>query len=242
MLESTQNVESDPPIRHNLEQIRAQLPPGVRLIAVTKQVSVANMKLAYQSGVRDFAESRVQELQLKVSVEGWSEVQWHFIGQIQNNKARRVIQLCSWIHSVDCWDLAERLNHLAAQEGLRPKILLQVKLVPDANKTGWSPEDLQMRLAALVALPHLDLRGLMTIAPLGLGSEATLELFRNLAGRAQSWQRQGYGQLTELSMGMSGDYPLAIEAGATMIRLGQVLFGSRTPTRSTTDGQFLESF
>ncbi|WP_245395437.1 YggS family pyridoxal phosphate-dependent enzyme [Anthocerotibacter panamensis] len=227
MLESTQDVGSSPPIS---PQIYAPLlPEAVRLIAVSKQVDVERMRLAYQAGIRDFAENRVQELQSKrKQLEDLKDVNWHFIGRLQSNKARKAVQLADWIHSVDHLELAQTLDRLAEEEGRTPQVLLQVKLAEDPNKGGWLPEDLENHLPELVQLTHLDLRGLMTIAPWGLDEAQTTELFQSLSHWTKRWQSQGYRQLTELSMGMSGDYPLAILAGATMVRLGQAIFGSRT--------------
>ncbi len=228
MLESTQHVGENPQVVLHIRQIRALLPPTLRLVAVSKNASVADMQLAYREGIRDFAENRVQLLQAKKALLAeFDNVTWHFIGQIQSNKARKIVALADWIHSVDRWELAQQLNTIAGELGLRPKILLQVKLAVDPNKSGWSPDDVQKRLPELTALANLDLRGLMLIAPLGLTEAAALKLFRELATWAATWREMGYGQLIELSMGMSGDYPEAVSAGATMVRLGQAIFGSQ---------------
>lgn len=151
---------------------------------------------------------------------------WHFIGRLQSNKARQVVRLCDWIHSVDSLALAQQLSTLAAQESRHPRILFQVKLAEDPTKTGWAPDELEYQLPHLITLPNLNPQGFMAIAPFGLAEEATRQLFRAVAAWAGKVR---YAQLTELSMGMSGDYLLALEAGTTMVRLGQALFGSRPP-------------
>jgi len=156
-------------------------------------------------------------------------VNWHFIGRLQSNKARQVVRLCDWIHSVDSLALAQQLSTLATQEGRHPRILFQVKLAEDPTKTGWAPDELEQQLPNLITLPNLDPQGFMTIAPFGLGADATSQLFQAVAAWVGKVRQMGYAQLTELSMGMSGDYPLALEAGTTMVRLGQALFGSRPP-------------
>jgi len=157
-----------------------------------------------------------------------TDLNWHFIGQLQRNKVRKVVQLCNWVHSVDDLPLALFLDRVAGEEQVRPQVLLQVKLAPDPSKGGWSPEELEAQLPTLAQLPNLDLRGLMTIAPRGLSPVATTQLFRDLAHWEEKWQQLGFSSLNELSMGMSGDYKLAVPEGATMVRLGQVIFGSRS--------------
>jgi pyridoxal phosphate enzyme (YggS family) len=196
-------------------QIRQTLPPSVRLIAVSKQVSIAAMREAYAAGIRDFGESRVQEAEEKRrQLQDLPDITWHLIGHL---------------HSVDSLKLAERLNRFAEGYEQKPRICLQVKLLPDPNKTGWSVSDLLADLSQLDQLEHLAICGLMTILPLGLSEAEGLEVFlqtRNLADSIcqKDWQRI---QVHELSMGMSNDYAIAVQAGATMVRLGRILFGDR---------------
>jgi PLP dependent protein len=214
----------------NIVQIRQTLPPDVRLIAVSKQVSVAAMRVAYRAGIRDFGENRIQEAETKqAQLSDLSDITWHFIGHLQANKAQKALDLFDWIHTVDDLRLAQRLNRLAAGRFSAPKVCLQVRLLTDPNKYGWSVPDLWNDLPQLDQCHHLDIRGIMTIAPFGLGNAELADLFQAThdlaAAIAQKpWARLG---MTELSMGMSGDYALAIAAGATMIRLGRVLFGDR---------------
>jgi pyridoxal phosphate enzyme (YggS family) len=217
-------------IAERIAQIRATLPSSVRLIAVSKQVSVAAMREAYEAGIRDFGESRIQEAEHKqAELADLSDIIWHMIGHLQANKAQKAIQLFQWIHSVDELKLAQRLNRLAAPLPTKPNVCLQVKLRPDPNKYGWTREALWNDLPNLDQCNHLNICGLMTIAPMGLNSTELLNLFQETHTFADSIRSQMYRNLPirELSMGMSEDYAIAVEAGATMIRLGRILFGDR---------------
>ncbi len=217
-------------IAQNIAQIRQTLPPAVRLIAVSKQVSVAAMRAAYHAGIRDFGENRIQEAEDKqAQLRDLPDITWHFIGHLQANKAQKALDLFQWIHTVDDLKLAQRLNRLAAGRFSAPKVCLQVRLLPDPSKYGWSVPELWNDLPYLDQCNHLDIRGIMTIAPLGLSDADLAGLFQATHDLAHAiaqkpWVRLG---MTELSMGMSGDYDLAIAAGATMIRLGRILFGER---------------
>jgi PLP dependent protein len=215
-------------LAQRLAEVRAALPAQVRLIAVSKQVSVAAMRAAYSLGIREFAESRVQEAALKqAELTDWTDVTWHFIGRLQANKAAKALDQFTWIHSLDSLALAQRLNNLAASRANKPNCCLQVKLAPDPNKTGWSAPELWAALPALMACGNLQFRGLMTIPPYDLPATETLAIFEQTRDLAQQIRQQTGLPITELSMGMSDDYQLAIQAGATMIRLGRTLFGTR---------------
>lgn len=218
-------------IAKRIEALRQEIPAGVKLLAVTKQVSSAQMRDAYAAGVRDFGESRVQEAIVKqAELQDLSDITWHFIGRLQANKARKVIEHFDWIHSVDNLDLAIRLNRIAQELDRRPHSCLQVKIIPDPDKQGWSETELLADLPALMELQTLNICGLMVIPPLGLTHQSLEDLFH----KAQIlFNRLGDQlginlHLQELSMGMSGDYPLAIAHGATIIRLGQIIFGNRS--------------
>jgi len=213
-----------------LTQIRASLPSTVRLIAVTKRVSIELMREAYTAGIRDFAESRIQEAASKqAELQDLADITWHLIGHLQTNKARKALELFSWIHSVDNLPLAQRLNTLAAELGVNPKVCLQVKILPDANKSGWIVPELLADLAALNQCENLQIQGLMTIPPQGLTDAEILTVFNSTYKLAQTIKSQNCPNITmqQLSMGMSGDYQLAVQAGATMVRLGTILFGER---------------
>lgn len=217
-------------VAQQIADIRQTLPASVKLIAVTKQVPPASMRVAYAAGIRDFGESRIQEAEVKqAELSDLKDVTWHLIGHLQANKVQKALQLFQWIHSVDSLKLAQRLDRSAASLPEKPNVCLQVKLLPDPSKYGWSPAELIADLAELNQLQSLQIRGLMTIAPLGLTDNELLNLFEQTAQLANTIQDQHWSHidLQELSMGMSGDYKLAIQAGATMIRLGRVLFGDR---------------
>ncbi|MDJ0737050.1 MAG: YggS family pyridoxal phosphate-dependent enzyme [Nostocaceae cyanobacterium] len=218
-------------ISSNIAAIKSQLPPSVRLIAVTKTVPVEAIRAAYAAGIRDFAENRIQEaLSKQAQLQDLSDVTWHFIGHLQSNKAKKAIEHFQWIHSVDNLKLAQRLNQLAQQLGITPQICLQVKILADPHKSGWSISQLLADLPALNHCKSLQIQGLMTIPPLGLNDSETLDVFnctRKLATEIQS-QHWSHIHMQELSMGMSFDYKLAIQGGATMVRLGTILFGERS--------------
>ena len=217
-------------ITSRLESIRQQLPASVRLIAVSKQVSAEFVREAYNCGVRDFGESRIQEAAEKQSqLQDLPEINWHLIGHLQANKAAKALEQFQWIHSLDSLKLATRLSRLAGEMSCSPQVCLQVKILPDPDKYGWSVPELLADLRELDECQHLKIQGLMTIPPLGLDDSQILEFFNSTRELADKIKQQNlqHIQMQQLSMGMSGDYHLAIQAGATMIRLGQTLFGSR---------------
>ena len=217
-------------IPQQIDLVRQKIPADVRLIAVSKQVSVSAIRIAYDCGIRDFAENRLQEAIAKQEqLQDLSDICWHFIGHIQTKKARKVLEHFSWIHSLDSLKLAKKLNNLAAELSVSPQILLQVKILPDPNKYGWEVSELVAALPQLNSCDHLNIQGLMAILPLGLSPEQILAAFTQTRKVAQTIQQQQWTNLAmnELSMGMSGDYLLAIKAGATMVRLGTVIFGQR---------------
>lgn len=213
-----------------IAQVRQHLPASVRLIAITKQVSVAAMREAYATGVRDFGESRIQEAIAKqAELQDLNDITWHFIGQLQSNKARKALEHFQWIHSLDSLDLARRLDRLASSLGSRPQVCLQVKLLSDPNKSGWTVPELLSDLSELSQCQSLQIQGLMTIPPLGLDESEIFNVFvrtRELAAKIQQLSLP-HIQMQQLSMGMSNDYQLAVRAGATMVRLGRTLFGER---------------
>lgn len=213
-----------------INRLRLEIPAYVRLIAVSKQVPVALMRQAYNAGIRDFGESKVQEaLNKQAELKDLTDITWHLIGHLQSNKARLALQHFDWIHSVDSLKLAHRINSIAQELSVSPKVCLQVKIVPDPQKYGWSIQELETDLQQLSQYHHLDIQGLMVILPLGLTSDAAFSVFQQAQQLRQQIQNQNWQNISmkELSMGMSADYLLAIKAGATMIRLGQILFGQR---------------
>ncbi len=214
-----------------LAEIRSQVPDSVQIVAVSKTVAADAIRIAYEAGIRDFGESRIQEaIDKQEQLQDLSDITWHLIGHIQSNKAIKALQHFQWIHSVDSLKLAQRLDRLAQEGGYQPQVCLQVKILSDPNKYGWTVSELLNDLAELNQCQQIQIKGLMTIPPLGLNDSETLSVFQQTRELAEKIQQQGWSNLNlqHLSMGMSGDYTLAIQAGATMIRPGQIIFGART--------------
>jgi pyridoxal phosphate enzyme (YggS family) len=215
----------------------------VELMAVSKTYPAATVVEAAELGLRLFGESRVQEFSAKdPDLSAWraegsnaaadAPISVHLIGHLQSNKAARAVELFDAIDSLDSLRLAERLNEAAEKLHKRLPVLLEVKLSPEETKAGLDPEsgEVSALLERLPDLPHLHVRGLMTIAPWGVADEVTRACFRSLRTWRDRWAtRHPKLQLDVLSMGMSGDFPIAIEEGATRIRVGTALFGKRAP-------------
>jgi len=204
-----------------LAAIRAQLSASTQLLAVSKGHPAAAIRELAGLGQRSFGESRLQEASAKQEELADLSLDWHFIGRLQANKVRPVLQRFAWLHSVDSLALAERVARIAGEEGVCPKLLLQVKLRPDPAKGGFVPEELRQAWPQLRALPSVQLVGLMTMAPLGLAAEQRQSLFGDCAALARELG------LDQLSMGMSGDWPEAAAAGSTWVRIGSALFGPK---------------
>lgn len=200
----------------------------VRLVAASKTQPVAALAAAYEAGVRSFGENRVQEAQQKAP-ELPADVEWHLLGPLQSNKARPAVALFSLFHAVDRVRIARVLDAEAAAQGRRVRGLLEVNLGGEASKHGFDPETLAEAAAPLAELVHLRLEGLMAIPPPMPTPEAARPYFRRLAElRARLNARPEWsGRLVELSMGMSDDFEVAIEEGATFVRIGTRLFGPR---------------
>ena len=217
-------------ISQKIQRIKQEIPETVKLIAITKQVGIKPMREAYAAGVRDFGENRLQEaLAKQQQLQDLTDISWHFIGHIQKNKAKKIIENFDWIHSVDSLSIARRIDNLAKEFSLMPKVLLQVKVLPDPNKYGWEVTELLSALAELNQYKYLNIQGLMTILPLGLTSAETLAAFQETRKLGTKIRQENFSNLSmkQLSMGMSEDYLLAIKAGANMIRLGRIIFGQR---------------
>lgn len=215
-------------IADKIQEINQHLTPDVRLIAISKKVSVEKMREAYAAGIRDFGENRLQEaLEKQEQLQDLKDICWHFIGHLQSNKVKPALKSMDWIHTVDSMKLLNRLNKLAGELNRRPKVCLQVKMLPDPNKYGWLPEELLAACVELSAVENLDIKGLMTMLPLGLSDAEILDAFNATREFRDKINQTSNLQLSELSMGMSGDYLLAIQGGATMIRVGRTIFGER---------------
>ncbi len=204
-------------------------PSEVRLLAVTKTVSPQLVKDAIDAGIRLIGENRVQEAEKKMEAlagEIPETVSWHMIGHLQKNKAKLAVELFDLIESVDSLSLAERIDRYAREAGKMQKIYLQVKLSPEETKSGMSPEELERDIADYLGFSNLEPLGLMTIPPYSPDPEESRPYFRRLRELRDRLIDAGY-ELRELSMGMSGDYEVAVEEGATIVRVGTAIFGER---------------
>lgn len=214
-------------IRENINNIRKTLPANVRLVAVSKYVPVEAIRAAYDAGIRDFGESRIQDMEgKKANLQDLPDITWHLIGHLQSNKVKKALESFEWIHSIDSLKLAQRVNRVAEELSCQPQVFLQVKIFPDPKKFGWQISELMEDLPSLNDCSNLNIRGLMVIAPLGLDETQTLEFFQKTRQLSEEIARQNWSHISmqDLSMGMSGDYPLAVKAGSTIVRLGRILF------------------
>jgi len=217
-------------IRANIEEVRRRIaraaegsgrsPMDVTLVAATKYTDPARIRQAFQAGVTHFGENRVQEAQRKLEqlhdIRG--KTTWHMIGHLQANKARASIQVFDIIQSVDSLHLGQRLDRL--RETIMP-VLLEVNVAGETTKTGFAPEEVSQAADQLARCTNLDVRGLMTMAPAADDLEDVRWVFRTTRELAQSLG------LSELSMGMTGDFEVAVEEGATIVRVGRAIFGER---------------
>ncbi|MEO0884582.1 MAG: YggS family pyridoxal phosphate-dependent enzyme [Cyanobacteria bacterium J06648_10] len=213
-----------------LAELTPRIPESVRLIAVSKTFSPEVIRAAYAEGLRDFGENKIQEALSKQSeLDDLVDVVWHFIGHVQSNKSRKVIENFDWIHSVDSLKLATRMDRQAAELNRAPKCCLQVKVMSDPSKDGFEVDELMAALPALDKLTHISICGLMVILPYGLSAAETQAGFATAKKLAVSISDRDWVNLkmSELSMGMSGDFEAAIAQGATLIRIGSGLFGQR---------------
>jgi pyridoxal phosphate enzyme (YggS family) len=218
-------------IGENTERVRERVaaackragrdPDDVTLIAVTKTYGPEAVVEAYDAGLRDFGENRVQEAVEKIdAVEKLGVMaRWHLIGHLQRNKVRLAAGRFGIIHSVDSVRLSREISR---KYGSHVPVLLEVNVAQDAAKYGFAPEEVAAALDEIAVLHHLDVRGLMTVAPQTTDPEGTRPYFRRLRELRDQFA------LPELSMGMSGDYEVAIEEGATMVRVGTAIFGARS--------------
>lgn len=198
----------------------------VTLVAVSKTWPAETVRLAAEAGQRVFGESRVQECLSKIPVLPGS-LQWHFIGHLQTNKVRKVLPLVAAVHSIDSRDLAGAVDRIAGELGLFPEVYLQVNVAGEGAKFGFSPDEIRIELEGLLALERLQIAGLMTIPPFTADPEDSRRWFGGLRELRDELESRGGIPLPGLSMGMSGDFEVAIEEGATIVRVGTGIFGSR---------------
>jgi pyridoxal phosphate enzyme (YggS family) len=220
----------DMSIAENIEAVRGRIaaaagragrdPAGVRLVGAVKGVGGEALRAAMAAGLTDCGENVVQEAEARKASLGDAAggVTWHFIGHLQTNKAKAALRLFDIIESVDSLRLAEQLNRHATA---RLPILLEVNMALETSKFGFAPSEVGSAVSAIAALPNLRLDGLMTVAPAADNPEDVRPVFQSLRELAQ------VNGLTELSMGMTNDFEVAIEEGATMVRIGRAIFGER---------------
>jgi pyridoxal phosphate enzyme (YggS family) len=192
----------------------------VTLVAVSKTVPPDRIDEALRHGISIFGENKVQEARAKIPLVS-GRARWHMIGHLQTNKARDAVELFELIHSLDSVKLAGELNKCAERAGKTQPVLLEVNVAGEASKFGLKPEDLPVAIQQIAALPRLEVRGLMTLAPFAEDAEKARPYFRRLREL-----RDAHG-LRELSMGMSNDFEVAVEEGATIVRIGTAIFGER---------------
>ena len=225
-------------IRERLVRVREQIARAaeragrsaddIALIAVSKTFDPVTVQQAVDAGAHDLGENRVQEAITKVGVvEG--NVRWHLIGHLQSNKARQAIEAFDVIHTIDSSELVGRLDRIAGETKRRPEVLIQVDLAHEPTKSGADERELPVIVEALQAASNLAFRGLMTLPPFFDSAEKTRPYFRRLRELLESLnsRRRPEQRLTELSMGMSHDFEAAVEEGATMVRVGTAIFGTR---------------
>lgn len=215
-------------VADNLAHIRAALPAGVTLVAVSKFHPTEVLMEAYHAGQRIFGESRPQELTTKYK-ELPKDIEWHMIGHLQTNKVKYIVPFVSLIHSVDSMKLAEAINKEAEKCRRTVDVLLQVHIAQEETKFGWDAGELEhfLQNGELTALKNIRIRGVMGMASL---TDDTAQVRREFAGLHHvfvTFKEKYLPEMDVLSMGMSGDYPLAIEEGATMVRVGSSIFGAR---------------
>jgi hypothetical protein len=201
-------------------------PAAVTLVAVTKAQTAETIRLAATAGVTDFGENYLQEASAKMDQLADLALRWHFIGAIQSNKTRAIAERFDWVHSIDRLSTARRLSAQRPFHAPPLNLCIQVELVPEPNKGGVRPGDVAPLAAAAAQLPRVRLRGLMCIPPPQADAAAERALFGRLRTQLEELNAGGLG-LDTLSMGMSGDYESAIAEGATLVRIGTALFGSR---------------
>ena len=204
-------------------------PSSVRLVAVSKTFPINLIREAYAAGQREFGENRVQEALQKIAGSTDLEIRWHLLGHLQTNKARKAGPAFATIQSVDSLELLQKLDQAAEQAGTKPELLIQVDLAGEATKFGAPPSEVPRLLEAAAACRAASVAGLMTLPPVPDTPEDARPWFRTLRDLRDGWLASGVpaSMLRELSMGMSGDFEVAIQEGATMVRVGTAIFGSR---------------
>ena len=223
-------------IAENLEGVREQITQAaakagrrvneIELVAITKKHPAEKVREAVEAGHTLFGESRVQEARAKIP-ELSSNLRWHFVGHLQKNKIRHALPLFELFHGVDSLALAQEMDRIAAEEGEHPRVLLEVNVAGEGNKFGFKAETLRAEIGSLLALPRLSIEGLMCIPPLTEEAEASRKFFVQLRDLRNSLEKEFDVKFPHLSMGMTQDFWIAVEEGATLVRVGTAIFGER---------------
>jgi PLP dependent protein len=231
-------------IAENLNHVREQIAQAaaksgrsaddVELVTITKTHPAEKVREAIEAGQTLFGESRVQEARVKIP-ELPSNIHWHFVGHLQKNKIRHALPLFEMIHSVDSLTLAQEVNRIADEEGLHGRVLFEVNVAGEGSKFGFAPDKLREQMEQLLALPRLTVLGLMTIPPMAQEAEASRKYFVQLRQLRDRLQTEFRVDLAQLSMGMTQDFPIAVEEGATLVRVGTAIFGERSKKQKATD-------
>src|ERR1700736_1185867 len=226
-----------PAVAESLERVRDQIAHGVakagrsvddvELVAISKTHEADKVREAIDAGQTLFGESRVQEARVKIP-ELPSSTRWHFVGHLQKNKIRQAMPLFELIHSVDSLALAQDINRIAEEDGSHPRVLLEVNVAGEGSKFGFRPEQLRAEMESLLALPRLSILGLMTIPPIAEEPESSRKYFVQLRELRDQLQTEFHVDLAQLSMGMTQDFAVAVEEGATLVRVGTAIFGERS--------------
>jgi pyridoxal phosphate enzyme (YggS family) len=224
-------------IAENLERVHEKIAQAavkagrtadeIELVAITKTHLAERVREAVEAGHVLFGESRVQEARAKIP-ELPSTSRWHFVGHLQKNKIRHALPLFELFHGIDSLALAEEMNRIAADEGMHPRILLEVNVAGEGSKFGFKPESMRREMESLLALPRLSIEGVMCIPPLAEDAEASRKYFVQLRELRDSLEQEFQLKLPQLSMGMTQDFWVAVEEGATLVRVGTAIFGERT--------------
>ena len=207
-------------------QVSGRKVTDIELIAVTKTHPTEIVREAVDAGQLVFGESKVQEARAKIPLLP-SNIRWHLIGHLQKNKIRHALPLFEIIHSVDSLELAQAIDRIAHEDGLHPRILLEVNVAGEGSKFGFKATTLRAELESFLLLPRLSIEGLMCIPPLGAEAETSRKYFVELRELRDALEQKFQVKLLHLSMGMTNDYSVAVEEGATLVRVGTAIFGER---------------
>jgi PLP dependent protein len=223
-------------IAENLKRVREQIAEAtaktgravneIELVAITKTHPAERIRDAVEAGHTLFGESRVQEARVKIP-ELPSNLRWHFVGHLQKNKIRHALPLFELFHGIDSLPLAQEMNRIAAEEGMHPRVLLEINMAGEGSKFGFRRESIDAEMEQLLALPRLSVEGLMCIPPLAEEAEASRRFFVQLRELRDLLEKEFDVRLPHLSMGMTNDFPIAVEEGATLVRVGTAIFGER---------------